>query len=225
MKKNIKHDVKVVIMNNSDLKTISNILRPTIIELNISGMEVDFNLIPDTVHTLKFNYDFDNLLCKIPPSVKSVYFYKYLNLLDELPNTIINIEIYTGFNQYVDNLHYNLISLNFGWSFNQCIDNLPLSLEKIILGFNFIHQINNLPSNVKFLYISNPEYNYSSIKKFPKSLVFLQFSVNEDFDLEFNSNILNNKKYAHQLEKNYGVCSMSTYSRASYFKNYYFYNI
>jgi len=226
--KRARKNTTVQIRNNSQLKHIStNVLeQPTIMEISIPGIPVDFNLIPDTVHTLKFNYNYENLPCEIPPNIKKVYFYEFSDLLEELPDTIEDIEIHKGFNNPVDKLHYGFKSISFGWNFNQPIDNLPSSLEKIVLGNNFSHQINNLPSNIKFIYISNPEYDYGTIKKLPKSLIFLQLGVNEDIDYEISSNSLINQniKYIIQLEKNYCTNGF-TYSNTQYFKNYYFYKI
>lgn len=223
--KRTRKNITTRIINNSQLKHISTKIleHPTIIEISIPGIPVDLNLIPNTVHTLKFNYNFENLPCEIPPNIKKVYFYEFSDLLEELPDTIEDIEIHKSFNNPVDKLHYGLKSISFGWNFDQPIDNLPSSLEKIVLGNNFNHQINNLPSNIKFLYISNPNYNYGTIKKLPKSLIFLQLGVNEDidFDIDFDSNM----NCIPQLEKNYGANVGYTYSNTQYFKNYYFYKV
>lgn len=225
MKRSIENKL-LSVRNNSELKYIStnDLEQPTIIEIYISGIPVNLNLIPSTVHKLKFNYNFENLPCEIPPNIKTVYFYEYSDLLEELPDTIENIEIYKGFNHPVDKLHQGLKSISFGSNFNHEVNDLPSSLEKIVLGINFNHQINNLPSNVKFLYISNPNYDYETIKKLPKSLVFLQLGVNEDIDIEFSSIVSNNYNCISQFEKNYGMNSF-TYSNTNYFKNYYFYKI
>lgn len=221
--KRSKNNTIIQIRNISQLKDVSiGLEKPTIMELFIPGIHIELNLIPASVHTLKFYYKFVNLPCEIPSNIKSVYFYEYSDLLEELPYTIENIEILKCFNHPVDKLHSNLKSLSLGWNFNQSIDNLPSSLEKIVLGINFNHSINNLPSNVKFLYISNPNYNYETIKKLPKSLIFLQLGVNDDIDLELGLNP--NSNFIIQLEKNYGVNSF-TYSNTQYFKNFYFYNV
>jgi hypothetical protein len=226
--KRARKNITVQIRNNSQLKLIlSNSNEyPTIIEISIPGIPVDLNLIPNTVHELKFNYYFENIPCEIPSNIKKVYFYEFSDLLEELPDTIEDIEIHKGFNHPVDKLHHSLKSISFGWNFNQPIDNLPFSVEKIVLGNNFTYQINNLPSNIKFIYISNPKYDYGTIKKFPKSLIFLQLGINEDIDLEFNSCLLTgpNTNYKSQLEKNYGTHGF-TYSNTQYFKNYFFYKV
>jgi len=224
--KRSRKNITVQIRNNSELKHIStNVFeQPTILEISIQGIPVDLNLIPNTVNTLKFNYNFENLPCEIPSNIKKVYFYEFSDLLEELSDTIEDIEIHKGFNNTVDKLHHGLKSISFGCNFNQPIDNLPSSLEKIVLGNNFTHQINNLPSNIKFIYLSNPEYDYPSIKKLPKSLVFLQLGLNEDIDFDFN--LLTNQNINHicQLEKNYGLQGL-TYSNTQYFKNFYFYKV
>lgn len=226
--KRTRKNITVYVRNNSQLKQMStnNLEQPSIMEISIPRIPVDLNLIPNTVHTLKFNYNFENLPSEIPPNIKKVYFYEFSNLLEELPDTIKEIEIHKGFNNPVDKLHHGLKSISFGWSFNQPIDNLPLSLEKIVLGNNFSHQINNLSSNIKLIYILNSNYDYGTIKKLPKSLIFLQLGVNEDIDFEFESNLLTDKNinYISQLEKNNGANGF-TCSFAQYLKNFYFYKI
>jgi hypothetical protein len=226
--KRTRKNITACIRNNSQLKRVlTNYLeQPTIMEISVPGIPIDLNLIPNTVHTLKFNYNFENLPCEIPSNIKKVYFYEFSDLLEELPDTIVDIEIHKGFNHPVDKLHQGLKSISFGWNFNQPIDNLPSSIEKIVLGNNFSHSINNLPSNIKFLYISNPNYDYETIKKLPKSLIFLQLGVKEDINFEFSYDILNNlnRNYMSQFEKNYGVNDF-TYSNTQYFKNYYFYKV
>lgn len=226
MKRTIRNK-SITIRHNSEFKNVltNNIEPLTIIEISISEtlLNMNLNLIPKTVHTLKFNYNLKNMPYDIPPNIKTIYFYEYYYLLEELPYTIENIEIHKGFNHPVDNLHHGLKSISFGWNFNQEINDLPTSLEKIVLGINFNQDINNLPSNVKFLYISNPNYDYDTIKKLPCSLIFLQLGVNEDYDIKFDSIESNNLNYISQFEKNYGKNDF-TYSNTNYFKNYYFYN-
>lgn len=223
----VKKNITVQIRNNYELKNILTncIEQPTIIEILISGGGMtELNNIPNTIHTIKFNYKFINPPCEIPSNIKTVIFYEYSNLLEELPHTIENIEIYKSFNHPVDKLHNNLKSLSLGWHFDQYIDNLPSSLEKIVLGSNFTHSINNLPSNVKFIYIANPNYDYGSIKKLPKSLILLQFGMNNDTDIDFGFDLNSNSKFIIQFEKNYGINGF-TYSNTQYFKNFYFYKV
>jgi hypothetical protein len=223
--KKIKESFKVIIRNNEKLKNLNKIYDKKITELEISipGKHIEMELIPNSIESLKFYYDYENLPCEIPPSIKSVYFYEYYHLIEDLPITIENIEIYKGFNHPVDKLNNNIKYISFGWNFNQPIDNLPTSLEKIILGPSFTHSINNLPSNVKFIHINNPDYDYLSILKLPKSILLLQLATNEDFDLIFSSYIEDNFKYVCCLEKNLSISNSYNYSNALYFKNYYFY--
>jgi len=222
--KRIRDEYKAQIRDNIALKNLSKINNQNVTELEISipGKPIQMNLIPHTVHTLKFNYNFENLPLEIPPNIISVHFYEFSDRIEELPNTIENIDIYKGFNHPVDKLHNNIKSICFGWNFNQPIDNLPTSLEKIILGAWFTHSINNLPPNIKFIHIGNPDYNHISILKLPQSIVFLQLATNEDFDLDFGLDINNNFNYVCQLEKNYSASGINSYTNALYYKNYYF---
>ena len=225
----VKKNITVKIRNNTQSKYITDSDECINIIKILIPTHIDLNLIPKTVHTLEFNYLFKNIPCEIPPNIKKVFFYEFTYLLEELPNTINEIEIYKGFNHPVDKLHFGLKSINFGWNFNHEINNLPSSLEKIVLGANFNHQINNLPSNIKFIYLSNPKYDYETIKKLPKSILFLQLGINEDIDFELHSCLLTNlnKNYELQLEQNYayGYGNGYAYSNTIYFKNFYFYKV
>ena len=207
----------------SQLKNLlNNYEKVSEIEISIPNTHIDMNFIPKTVSALKFNYVFKNSPSEIPPNIKSVYFYEYPYLVEELPNTIKQIEIYKGFNSSPDKLNDSVTFINFGLDFNQPIDNLPMSLEKIILGIKFIHSINNLPSNIKFIHIYNPLYDYQTIKKLPTSLILLQLGTNNDIDLELTHHIINNLNYISQLEKNQ---DSEFFGKIKYLKNYYFYKI
>ncbi len=221
--KRYRDEFKAKITNNLSLKFLNNDKQIiTELEISIPGKPIEMNQIPQTVHTLRFNYNFENLPSSIPSNITSVYFYEFSDKIEELPNTIENIDIHKGFNHSVDKLHNNLKYLNFGWNFNQPIDNLPTSLEKIILGQYFTHSINNLPPNIKFVYIGNPNYSHTSISKLPKSMIFLQLATDKDFDLDFNSEINDNYNYICQLEKNNSISTSNSFTNALFLKNYYF---
>lgn len=192
-----QYDLDKLIKNN-DLKPIDEI------EFSLQNMQLDFKIIPQSVSALKFNYKFLNLPCEIPPNIKYVYFHKYTNLLEELPNTIEHIVIYRGFNHPVDKLGDHLKSINFGCDFNQPVDNLPSSLEKVVFNSSFTYPINNLPSNIKFIHILNSNYDFTSIKTLPKSIILLQLGINNHIDwnngIEFD---LGGKKFISPAERKY----------------------
>lgn len=149
------------------------------LEISISGVPIDLNKIPKSVFKLKFNYNFENLPHEIPSHIRSIYFYEYYELLEDLPHTLEEIVVYKGFNNPVDKLPDNIKSIDFGMNFNQEVNDLPTSLEKIVFGLNFTYPINNLPSNVKFIKILNPRYDLSTILKLPKSIILLELTTNE----------------------------------------------
>ena len=193
------------------------------IEISIPNNPIDLKEIPKSVSILKFNYNFINLPSEIPKNIKSVYFYEFTCLIEELPYNLEHIKIYKGFNHPVDKIHNNLKSIEFGLNFNHSVDNLPTSLEKVVFSKSFTHSINNLPHNIKFIFIHNPNYDLSSIKILPKSIILLQLglSFNDDLGLNFSFDYtfnLNNKYHITQyVEENF------EYAMIPYLRNIYFY--
>ena len=202
---------------------INNNLEP-IDEIEFSFPFMQFNLkkIPQSVSVLKFNYEFFDLSCEIPPNIKSVYFHKFTDLLEELPNTIEHIQIYKGFNHMVDKLGDHFKSINFGHNFNQPVDNLPSRLEKVVFNSSFTYPINNLPSNIKFIHILNSNYDYASIKILPKSIILLQLGINNYLDynngIEFDFD-LGGKKFISSIERIYDEKSQTLLKNIYFYKN------
>lgn len=221
MKRKLSYN-KITIRNTYELNELTkkNNSNPIDeLEISIPGIPIDLEKIPSSVSVLRFNYNFENLPHKIPPNIKSVYFYEFSEPIEELPNTIEHIQIHKGFNHPVDKLGDHLKSVDFGWNFNQPVDDLPSSLEKVVFYSSFTHPINNLPSNIKFIHIYNPNYDLSSIKTLPKSLILLQLGLDKDFnngcDFAFD---LEDKKYiSSPMEKSYDE------RKCVYLKNIYFY--
>lgn len=200
---------------------------------------IDLEKIPKSISTLKFNYNYVNLPCDIPINIKSVYFYEFSGLIEELPNNIEHIKIHHGFNHPVDKIHNNLKSIEFGINFNHLVDNLPTSLEKIVFSTGFSQSINNLPSEIKIIHIHNTNYDLTTIKTLPKSIVFLQlgldlnseFETNSndsnsnsdfDFDFDFTFDLHGKNFFSPGIEKNYG-CGMYESPQCPYLRNIYFY--
>lgn len=198
---------KIIIHNTYELNKLieKNVYNPIDeLEISIIGTpEIPINLekIPLSVSTLRFNYKYiEILLHKIPPNIKSIYFYDFSNLIEELPNTIENIQIHKGFNHPVTKLGDHLKSIDFGWNFNQPVDDLPSSLEKVVFYSSFTYPINNLPSNIKFIHIYNSNYDFASIKTLPKSIILLQLGIN-------NLNLNNNIEFDFDLGGKNVICS------------------
>lgn len=192
------------------------------LEISIPGIPIDMNKIPKSVSVLRFNYNFENLPCEIPSNIKSIYFYIFSHLLEELPNTIEHIQIHKGFNNQVDKLGNHLKSIDFGCDFNQQVDNLPTSLEKVVFNSLFTHPINNLSPNIKLVHIFNPNYDLMSIKSLPKSIILLQLGFDKDMDndveFDFTFNLERKKYITEPIDKNYDS------QKQLYLRNIYFYN-
>ena len=93
MKRKLTYN-KVIIYNTHQLNELvknSNLIDE--VEISIPGIPIDLEKIPQSVSVLRFNYNFENLPCEIPPNIKSVYFYEFSELIEELPNTIEHIQI------------------------------------------------------------------------------------------------------------------------------------
>ncbi len=74
--------------------------------------------------------------------------------IDNLPFSVIKLELGNKFNQLINNLPNKLIELKIGNDFNQPVNNLPITLKKLVLGENFNQSINNLPTNLELLVLS-----------------------------------------------------------------------
>ena len=183
----------------------------------------DLTKIPNTVVKLDFRYKFENNLEEIPEFVRELVFYDFNLPLENIPSNINCVIIEKGFNLPVDNLGNNFIELDFGANFNQPIDNLPSSLIKITLGANFMQSINNLPNNIKFIHLHNPYYDYTTIKKLPLSILFLQLGTqNVDITLDLDKIITERKNFHSTKEKNFGISNGHAF-KCDYFNNFYFF--
>lgn len=219
MKRKLTYN-KVIIYNTHQLnELVKNLNLIDEVEISIPGILIDLEKIPQSVSVLRFNYNFENLPCEIPPNIKSVYFYEFSEPIEKLPNTIEHVQIYKGFNHQVDKLGDNLKSVDFGLNFNQPINDLPSSLEKVVFHLSFTYPINYLPSNIKFIHIFNPDYNLENIKLLPKSLILLQLGLNEDLidNFDFTFNLCGKNQISLPIENNYDG------QKQIYLKNIYFY--
>lgn len=219
MKRKLTYN-KVIIHNTHQLnelvkKNNSNPIDE--LEVSIPGIPIDLEKIPQSVSVLRFNYNFENLPCEIPPNIKSVYFYEFSEPIEELPNTIEHIQIHKGFNHQVDKLGDHLKSVDFGCNFNQPVNELPSSLEKVVFHLSFTHPINNLPSNIKFIHIFNPDYDLENIKLLPKCLILLQLGLNKDLIDNFTFDLDDKNQISLPIENNYDG------RKHRYLKNIYFY--
>lgn len=201
----------------NSLKNNSKLLDELII--SIPNVSINMDKIPQSVSILRFNYNYKNLPIDIPPNIKSLYFYEFSYLLEELPNTIEHVMINKGFNHRVDKLGNHFKSIDFGLNFNQPIDNLPSSLEQVIFHEFFTYPINNLPSNIKIIHILNSNYDLMSIKKLPKSLILLQLKDKKEYytDFEFTFDLEGKNYISLPIDRIYDS------ERNLHLRNIYFY--
>ena len=74
-----------------------------------------------------------------------------MHLVENLPNSLVELELNQIFNLELDNLPSNLkkiIICPYG-DFNKKLNNLPNSIEEIILNKSYNKQIKNIPQNLK----------------------------------------------------------------------------
>ncbi len=117
-----------------------------------------------------FNKPIDNLPYSI---IKLELGHKFNQSINNLPNKLIELKIGNDFNHPIDNLPQTLRKLELGRNFNQPINNLPNNLESLILGFNFNHPIDNLNPNLKKIELGkNFNQRINSLPNSLESIVF-----------------------------------------------------
>ena len=127
---------------------------------------------------LVFNFGFNEPITEkyveIMKKVKRIHFGQSFNqLVDNLPNNIIEIHFGYSFDKYIDNLPDGLEELYLGYLFNRPMNNLPKSLRKLVLSYYFNKPLDNLPCNLKEL-IVNDVSNYP-LDMLPHGLEVLRF--------------------------------------------------
>jgi hypothetical protein len=120
-----------------------------------------------------FNKPIDNLPFSI---IKLELGNKFNQSINNLPNKLVELKIGNDFNHPIDNLPQTLRKLELGVKFNQPINNLPIGLIELILGYNFNQPVDNLPITLKKLVLGE-NFN-QSINNLPTNLELLVLSKN-----------------------------------------------
>ncbi len=148
------------------------------------GSNVSVDNLPESVKDLSLGIDrfnnknsFNKPIDNLPFSViKLELGNKFNQLINNLPNKLVELKIGNDFNQPIDNLPHTLIKLELGENFNQQVNNLPIGLIELILGNNFNQPVNNLPITLKKLVLGE-NFN-QSINNLPTNLELLVLSKN-----------------------------------------------
>lgn len=128
----------------------------------------EFNNLPNSIEKMSFT---SNIICdKFPPYLKDLKINFFAGSTHtkptNLPETLINLNLWGSFNLPLDFLPKKLKRLILWNVFNHPIDNLPSSLTHLSLGKAFNHPLNNLPKSIKFLELKNNlvEFKHLTIK-------------------------------------------------------------
>ena len=108
--------------------------------------------LPDSLTHLTFpkSRAFFGSLNRLPKKLTHLILPRYHNTIDNLPHSLIYLEVGDCYNEPIDNLLPPSLSyLELGTDFNQSIDNLPKKLSQLILGSEFNqNNVNNLPNSI-----------------------------------------------------------------------------
>lgn len=162
---------------------------------------------------LRTSEKFNNPIGNLPSKLKKIVFGDDFNNKFELPEELEELHLGYKFNQPVNNLPSKLKILSFDVfsKFNQLLDNLPLNLKKLYIGEKFANSLDYLPSNIKTISFSEFSSFNSSIDNLPNGLKKISFnkhfsqSINnlpdaiEELVLVSNYNVIN--KFPSSLKK------------------------
>ena len=210
-----KNLTDVKIENNISITHVINSLPDSIQDLVIGHASVcgQVEKFPSNLKLLCFNpnTEFNGNLDNLPNGNETIKFWSgcsFESLVDNLPSSLLKLNLGDEYNLPVDNLPENLTHLTFGdlgyesmeSIFNQPINNLPNNLKIIALGSNFFHPIDNLPDSIQILCLLNPDYNIP-INKLPRKLKELWIYNNKTDDI-YNH---------HKIDIDYSYISDSKY--------------
>ena len=155
---------------------------------DINSINFDCNI----VSIIFTNYDD---IINIDKSINNKKYFKYNEfknskfnrLVDNLPNTLLNLSFDSQFNQPINNLSHTLLNLSFGFSFNQMVDNLPFGILNLSFGMKFNQTVDKLPFGI--LNISFGKYFNQLLENLPNSLtsiVIIDIRCYCEFNKELN---------------------------------------
>lgn len=110
--------------------------------------------------------------------------------VNNLPKSIIKLNLDYDFYNIIDNLPCNLLCLNFGDIFNLKINNLPKTIIHLSLGDIFNKKINSLPYHLNRIYLSG---------YFKKNINNLPINLRKLILIENYNNIINNLPCINEL--------------------------
>jgi len=111
---------------------------------------IKLNPVPDTVTHIIFGTYFNGTLESLPPNLKTLIFGNSL---------FLNGYKTSYFNKNIDNLPDSLLYLELGHKFNQKINKLPPKLESLKLGYYYMTDINCIPDSLIHLNIRDGNLN------------------------------------------------------------------
>lgn len=140
------------------------------------------------LEAIKFNEifrDTEGLLTMLPSHIKYIQLPKILCKmqpdlaldLNNLPSSLIYLNLGNFYNEPIDFLPVGLKYLNLGSEFNQPIDNLPVDLEVLVIGNSFNQSLDNLPDSIRVIHINKIPLHYciyiQPINRLPTNLEVL----------------------------------------------------
>lgn len=209
-----KNLTDVKIENTTSITHLVNSL-PDYIEHLIIGSNSICNVVdkfPSNLKKLEFNpsINFYGNLDNLPDGIETIKFWNdcvFVLPVNNLPSSLLKLNLGDKYNLPVDNLPEHLTHLTFGdlcyenmeSSFNQPINNLPNNLKVIALGFNFSQSIDNLPDSVQILCLLNPNYNIQ-INKLPRDLKEIWIynkndNINDHYEINIDYSYISDAEY------------------------------
>lgn len=123
-------------------------------------------------------HNIDNLPKNTNNIKLNTYYIRYNNQIDNLPTMLLILKI-NNYNRYINNLPKSLIKLELKYNFNKKINKLPTNLKILMVGEEFNQQLDNLPNNLiklsfhRYYKIISKKYNSGILYNFdllPESL-------------------------------------------------------
>lgn len=152
--------------------------------------------LPSNIKMIKFGHD---KVCDIDGTLPNELEFLVLagcydDKIDNLPSSLIGLEVGVLFNETVDFLPINLKFLSLADSvFNNSVDNLPPNLEYLFFGNHFNQPVDNLPNKLKIVHFG---YDFNQpIDNLPDSIeelalvktIFGEFDSDGDTDYHHSS--------------------------------------
>jgi hypothetical protein len=163
---------EITTLNKYKIKKVKNISNCSMIPYGTTHVifeEHFFNKldkIPDTVIHIIFGTYFNESLEGLPPNLKTLIFGN---------SVFLNCYKTSYFNKSVDELPDSLLYLELGHKFNQKINKLPAKLETLKLGYYYTENINYLPENLTSLDIRDGNLNINV--KIPDTLQVIDIGL------------------------------------------------